>query len=65
MIKRLLQNRMSYLSLSFLLFVAALPLISFGTAGQRPILFWLGFISMGIAAAIPPVQRMLYPPKKS
>lgn len=56
---------MSYLSLSFLLFVAALPLISFGTAGQRPILFWLGFISMGIAAAIPPVQRMLYPPKKS
>lgn len=65
MIKRFLQNRMSYLGLSFVLFIAALPLISIGAAGPPRGLFWLGFVSMGVAAAIPPVQRLLYPPKAS
>ena len=35
------------------LFIAALPLISIGAAGPSRGLFWLGFVSMGVAAAIP------------
>ncbi|TSH96672.1 hypothetical protein FOZ76_08570 [Verticiella sediminum] len=65
MIKRILQNRMSYLSLSFALFLVALPLISLGSAENSDTLFWLGFVSMGIASAIPPIQKLATRKKSS
>lgn len=63
MIKRILQNRLSYLSVSFLMFLAALPLISIGTTNDWRLVSGLGMVSLTIAAVIPPLQRMLFPPK--
>ncbi len=63
MIKRILQNRLSYLSVSFLMFLAALPLISIGTTNDWRLVSGLGMVALTIAAVIPPLQRMLFPPK--
>ncbi len=64
MIKRILQNRLSYLSISFLMFLAALPMISIGTTNDWRLVSGLGVVALSIAAVIPPLQRMLFPPKK-
>lgn len=63
MIKKILQNRLSYLSVSFVLFLVALPLISLGTTNEWRIITLLGMISLSVAAVIPPLQRTLFPPK--
>jgi hypothetical protein len=63
MIKRILQNRLSYLSVSFVLFMLALPFVSFGTSNDWRLLSTIGMIALAIAAIIPPLQRMLFPPK--
>lgn len=63
MIKRILQNRLSYLSVSFLMFLAALPLISIGTTNDWRLVSGLGMVALTVAAVIPPLQRMLFPPK--
>lgn len=63
MIKRILQNRLSYLSVSFLLFLAALPLISIGTTSDWRLVSTAGMVALSIAAVIPPLQRLLFPPK--
>lgn len=63
MIKRILQNRLSYLSVSLVLFLVALPLISLGTTRDWKLISTLGMIAMSVAAVIPPLQRILFPPK--
>lgn len=63
MIKRILQNRLSYLSVSFVLFLAALPLVSLGTTNDWRLVSTIGMVALSVAAIIPPLQRMLFPPK--
>lgn len=65
MIKRILQNRLSYLSVSFVLFLISLPLVSIGTTHDWKLLSGLGMAALTIAALIPPLQRMLFPPKQN
>ncbi|MEY1663146.1 hypothetical protein [Isoalcanivorax beigongshangi] len=65
MIKRILQNRLSYLSVSLVLFMISLPLVSHGAVNDERFYSLLGVIAINIAAAIPPVQRLLFPPKRS
>ena len=63
MIKRILQNRLSYLSVSFVLFLAALPLVSLGTTNDWRLVSTIGMVALSVAAIIPPLQRMLFSPK--
>ncbi|MDM8347133.1 hypothetical protein P8H26_17255 [Pseudochrobactrum sp. sp1633] len=63
MIKRILQNRLSYLSVSFVLFIVALPLVSLGTTNDWHLISTIGMVALSIAAIIPPLQRVLFPPK--
>lgn len=63
MIKKILQNRLSYLSVSFVLFLAALPLVSYGTTNEWRTMTIFGMTFLSIAALIPPVQRILFPPE--
>lgn len=63
MITRFLKNRIAYLSTSFCLFVAAMPLISIGTTTGPAIVWHAGFICLILGALIPPGQRLLFPPK--
>ncbi|MCF7671843.1 hypothetical protein KQ944_09420 [Bacillus subtilis] len=63
MIKRILQNRLSYLSVSFVLFLVALPLVSLGTTNDWRLMSTLGMVALSVAAIIPPLQRVLFPPK--
>lgn len=65
MIKRILQDRLSYLSVSFVLFLVSLPLVSIGTTHDWKLISSLGMVALSIAALIPPLQRMLFPPKKN
>ncbi|MCF7646959.1 hypothetical protein KQ943_16225 [Pseudochrobactrum asaccharolyticum] len=61
--KRILQNRLSYLSVSFVLFLVALPLVSLGTTNDWRLMSTLGMVALSVAAIIPPLQRVLFPPK--
>lgn len=63
MIKRILQNRLSYLSVSFVLFLVALPLVSLGTTNDWRLMSMIGMVALSVAAIIPPLQRVLFPPK--
>ncbi|MBX8799605.1 hypothetical protein [Pseudochrobactrum asaccharolyticum] len=63
MIKRILQNRLSYLSVSFVLFLVALPLVSLGTTNDWRLMSTIGMVALSVAAIIPPLQRVLFPPK--
>ncbi len=63
MIKKILQNRLSYLSVSFVLFLAALPLVSLGTTNDWRLVSTIGMVALSVAAIIPPLQRVLFPPK--
>lgn len=62
-----LRNRMVYLTTSFLLMLACLPLISVGTTAGPDALWWIGIITLLVGAAILPLQRLLAPaqPEKS
>lgn len=55
----LLKNPLAYLTLSFCLFLVALPLISFGTTSGPRFLLWAGFAALCVGGLIPPVQRLL------
>lgn len=46
-------------NLSLVLMLVALPLISVGTTGDRPLLWWAGMLSLLAGAAIPPVLRFV------
>ena len=46
-------------NLSLLLMLAAFPLVSVGTTGDRPIVWWLGLASLALGALIPPVMRFV------
>lgn len=63
MIMRILQNRLLYLSISFVLFLAALPLVSIGTTNDFRLMTLFGMAALSVAAIIPPLQRTLFPPK--
>lgn len=54
----LFENRFAYLSVSFVLLVAAFPLISLGTTAGPQILWWLGLLALTCGASIPPLQRL-------
>lgn len=63
--QELFKNPVAYLSTSFVLLLMSFPLISFGTTEGSDFLLWLGFASLLLGAAIPPVQRLLFPPKEN
>ena len=46
-------------NLSLVLMLAAFPLISVGTTGDRPLLWWAGLLSLLAGAAIPPILRFV------
>ncbi len=54
-----LNNRLTYLSASFVLLLAAVPLISIGTDRGIPLLWWLGLGALILGGLIPPMQRLL------
>lgn len=58
----LFKNPIVYLSTSFALFLLALPLISRGTTGGPRVMLWMGLAALGVAALIPPVQRLICEP---
>jgi hypothetical protein len=61
----LLKSRFAYLTLSFVLFLTALPLISIGTTRGPRLLLWIGFTALCVGALIPPIQRLLSSEGKS
>lgn len=52
-------SRFAARNLSLLLMLAAFPLVSLGTTSARPVLWWLGLVTLGLGALIPPVMRYL------
>ena len=56
---RLLRSPIAYLSVSFFLFLLAVPLISVGTTSGPRLLLWLGVAALCIGGLIPPLQRLL------
>lgn len=56
MLKQLLSNKSNVMILVFILFVAAMLMISSGSANSN-MLFGLGGVLLALAAAIPPVLR--------
>lgn len=61
----ILKNQIVFLSISFILLLAAFPLVSIGmTTGPR-FLWWLGLIALTIGGLIPPLQRILMGAKKT
>jgi hypothetical protein len=46
-------------NVSLLLMLAAFPLISVGTTGGRPAVWWLGLASLAAGALIPPAMRFV------
>jgi hypothetical protein len=49
------------LGLAFVLLLAAFPLISAGTTGERDALWWAGLALLAAGALIPPVTRFAMP----
>lgn len=55
----LFKNRLAYLSVSFILLIAAFPLISLGMTTGLSLLWWTGLLSLGCGGLIPPLQRLI------
>ncbi|QYX56441.1 hypothetical protein K1T73_15510 [Roseovarius sp. SCSIO 43702] len=58
----LFRNRLAYLSLSFVLLIAAFPLVSLGMTAGPNVLWWLGLLSLCCGGLIPPLQRLILGP---
>lgn len=54
-----LNNRLTYLGISLLLLLVALPLISIGATRGIPLLWRVGLVAFIVGGLIPPVQRLL------
>lgn len=52
-------SRFAAKNISLVLMLAAFPLISIGSTGGQPVVWWLGLASLGIGSLIPPVLRYL------
>ncbi len=52
-------SRLAVRSISLVLMLAAFPLISVGTTGGQPAVWWIGLACLGLGALIPPVMRYL------
>ncbi|WP_141733172.1 hypothetical protein [Oligoflexus tunisiensis] len=61
----LLKSRLAYLSVSFILFLIALPLISIGTTSGPRFLLWIGLAALGVGGLIPPIARLVCSPEPS
>lgn len=61
----LFKNRLAYLSISFVLLIAAFPLISIGQTSGPNLLWWIGLLALGCGGLIPPLQRLLLGPPPS
>lgn len=59
MIERILSNQGLLLGISFVLFLASMPLISIGASGDWKMLSDIGRATIVVAAAIPPLQLVL------
>ena len=55
-------SRFALKNVSLILMLVAFPLISIGTTGDRPVLWWLGVASLIAGALIPPIMRYLPDP---
>jgi hypothetical protein len=54
----LLKSRLACLGTSFVLFLVATPLISFGATRGPRVLVWIGLAALCVGALIPPAQRL-------
>lgn len=54
-----MMSRLAALSISLVLLLAAFPLISVGTTGGPPVLWWLGLGALGLGGLIPPLRRFV------
>ena len=61
----LFANRIALLTTSFVLFLAAVPLISIGTTRGPRALLWIGLAALCVGALIPPLYRLCCAPKES
>jgi hypothetical protein len=52
-------SRLVALSVSLALLLAAFPLVSLGTTGGNPMLWWLGLGCLLIGGLIPPARRFM------
>ena len=52
-------SRFAARNVSLVLMLAAFPLISIGTTGDQPTVWWLGLASLALGALIPPAMRYL------
>lgn len=59
--QRLFNNRVVYMSISFVLLILSFPLISIGTVEGPAFLWWLGLVTLLVGAMIPPAQRLFFP----
>jgi hypothetical protein len=59
MIERILSNQNLLLGISFVLFLVSMPLISMGASTGWKMLSDIGLATIGVAAAIPPLQFAL------
>lgn len=65
LIRRIFTSRLTYLSVSLALFMACMPMISWGTYHGDHLIWITGFLMLICGALIPPVQRLVFgPPKK-
>lgn len=51
-------SNLGLLSISFVLFLVALPLTSFGTTENQSLIWWLGLVALLIAGVLPPLTRL-------
>lgn len=52
-------SELSWSIVSLVLFLVALPLLSFGTDAGQPVVWWIGLVLLTVAGLIPPALRYI------
>jgi len=55
-----MMSKMFILGLTLIILLVPIFLISFGTTGDNPTLYWTGLIMLGAGGVIPPVTRFAF-----
>ncbi|MEX2639908.1 MAG: hypothetical protein WD266_04415 [Balneolales bacterium] len=53
-------GKMQLLGLALIILLVPFFLISYGTTGDSPTLWWIGLILLGIGGLIPPITRYVF-----